>query len=102
MNAMEKPTRNRRGTIFGMAAGSDEVSELRAELLIAQSMNKRLMHKERRMQVGYMQHVSLNILCIFSLCFCFLFFYIMLNGSFKKPADSPSTHGNSNSMATKL
>ncbi len=51
MNAMEKPTRNRRGTIFGMAAGGDETSELRAELLIAQSMNKRLMHKERRMQV---------------------------------------------------
>ena len=52
MSAMEKPTRARRGTIFAAAGPNDEVSELRGELLIAQNMNKRLMHKERRMQVN--------------------------------------------------
>ena len=51
MSAMEKPQRARRGTIFAAGGPNDEVSELRAELLIAQNMNKRLMHKERRMQV---------------------------------------------------
>ena len=52
MSALEKPTRARRGTIFAAAGPNDEASELRAELLIAQNMNKRLMHKERRMQVS--------------------------------------------------
>lgn len=51
MSAMEKPQRARRGTIFAASGPNDEASELRAELLIAQNMNKRLMHKERRMQV---------------------------------------------------
>ena len=51
MSALEKTQRTRRGTIFAMGDPNDEAAELRSELVIAQNMNKRLMHKERRMQV---------------------------------------------------